>query len=178
MLYDVFRTALIQFNYILFLRYPVPLSNYLHALKTNTIEKQTKKHSNLHLMYKFILIPIICVQSRTKLYSYMYNLYIYCYTQVKSFDVTVFFTKDWWRVCMVSWNTRTLHKYSFLQKPCKMYEGGKSLTTYSPWAPHTNDLVLLTSLTHPRKISLVVLLIGKYVKPKTYQPPLRNTCSH
>jgi hypothetical protein len=28
-------------------------------------------------------------------------------------------------------------------------------------APHTNDFVILTSLTHPRKILLVVLEIGK-----------------
>jgi hypothetical protein len=30
-----------------------------------------------------------------------------------------------------------------------------------PWAPHTYDFVVLTSLTHPRKILLVVLQIGK-----------------
>jgi hypothetical protein len=29
------------------------------------------------------------------------------------------------------------------------------------WAPHTYDFVVLTSLTHPRKILLVVLQIGK-----------------
>jgi hypothetical protein len=33
--------------------------------------------------------------------------------------------------------------------------------TYSPWAPHTYDFVVLTSLTYPRKILLVVLQIGK-----------------
>jgi hypothetical protein len=32
----------------------------------------------------------------------------------------------------------------------------------SPLAPHTYDFVVLTSLTHPRKILLVVLQIGKY----------------
>jgi hypothetical protein len=30
-----------------------------------------------------------------------------------------------------------------------------------PWAPYTYDFVVLTSLTHPRKIILVVLRIGK-----------------
>jgi hypothetical protein len=30
-----------------------------------------------------------------------------------------------------------------------------------PWAPHTYGFVVLTSLTHPRKILLVVLQIGK-----------------
>jgi hypothetical protein len=30
-----------------------------------------------------------------------------------------------------------------------------------PWAPHTYDFIVLTSLTHPRKILLVVLQIGK-----------------
>jgi hypothetical protein len=30
-----------------------------------------------------------------------------------------------------------------------------------PWAPHTYDFVVLTSLTHPRKILLVVLQIEK-----------------
>jgi hypothetical protein len=39
----------------------------------------------------------------------------------------------------------------------------------SPWAPHTFDFVVLTSLTHPRKIHLVVLQIGEQEKPKTYQ---------
>jgi hypothetical protein len=33
--------------------------------------------------------------------------------------------------------------------------------TFSPWAPHTYDFVVLTSLTHPRKILVVVLQIGK-----------------
>jgi hypothetical protein len=32
---------------------------------------------------------------------------------------------------------------------------------FTPWAPHTYDFVVLTSLTHPRKIILVVLQIGK-----------------
>jgi hypothetical protein len=30
-----------------------------------------------------------------------------------------------------------------------------------PWAPHTYDFLVLNSLTHPRKINLVVLQIGK-----------------
>jgi hypothetical protein len=44
-------------------------------------------------------------------------------------------------------------------------------STYSPppRAPHTYDFVVLTLLTHPRKILLVVLQIGKQEKPKTYQ---------
>jgi hypothetical protein len=42
-------------------------------------------------------------------------------------------------------------------------------TLYIPlWAPHTYDFVVLTSLTHPRKIILVVLQTGK---PNTYQHP-------
>jgi hypothetical protein len=40
-----------------------------------------------------------------------------------------------------------------------------------PRAPHTYGFIVLTSLTHPRKIILVVLQIGKYEKPKTYQHP-------
>jgi hypothetical protein len=28
-------------------------------------------------------------------------------------------------------------------------------STYSPWGPHTYDFVVLTSLTHPRKIILL-----------------------
>jgi hypothetical protein len=40
-----------------------------------------------------------------------------------------------------------------------------------PWAPHTYDFVVLTSLIHPRKIILVVLQIGKKENPKTYQQP-------
>jgi hypothetical protein len=31
------------------------------------------------------------------------------------------------------------------------------LYIFPPWAPHTYDFVVLTSLTHPRKIILVVL---------------------
>jgi hypothetical protein len=71
-------------------------------------------------------------------------------------------------------------------KMCLIYEGGLlSLWLYKennkllnwkkvftlhipPWAPHTYDFVVLTSLTHPRKILLVALQIGK---PKTYQHP-------
>jgi hypothetical protein len=37
----------------------------------------------------------------------------------------------------------------------------KNVFTYSPWAPHTYEFVVLTSLTHPRKILLDVLQIGK-----------------
>jgi hypothetical protein len=42
--------------------------------------------------------------------------------------------------------------------------------TYSPWAPHTYDFVVLTSLTHPRRILLVALKIGK---AKDLSAPLR-----
>jgi hypothetical protein len=42
---------------------------------------------------------------------------------------------------------------------------------YSPRAPHTYDFVVLTSLTHPRKILLVVLEIGK---AKDLSAPLRS----
>jgi hypothetical protein len=34
-------------------------------------------------------------------------------------------------------------------------------SAYFPWAPHTYDFAVLTSLTHPWKIILVVLQIGK-----------------
>jgi hypothetical protein len=37
----------------------------------------------------------------------------------------------------------------------------KNVFTYSPWAPHTYDFAILTSLTRPRKILLVVLQIAK-----------------
>jgi hypothetical protein len=35
-------------------------------------------------------------------------------------------------------------------------------STYSPRAPHTYDFVVVTSLTHSRKILLVALQIGKW----------------
>jgi hypothetical protein len=38
-----------------------------------------------------------------------------------------------------------------------------------PWAPHTYEFIVLTPLTHPRKIILVLLQIGK--DKKTYQHP-------
>jgi hypothetical protein len=46
-----------------------------------------------------------------------------------------------------------------------------------PWAPHTYDFVVLTSLTFPRKILLVVLQIGKQEirKAKELSAPLRMT---
>jgi hypothetical protein len=40
-----------------------------------------------------------------------------------------------------------------------------------PWAPHTYDFILLTSLTHQRKILLVVLQLGK---AKDLSAPLRT----
>jgi hypothetical protein len=46
----------------------------------------------------------------------------------------------------------------------KLRDGKKKCiySTYSLLAPHTYDFVVLTYLTHPRKIVLVVLQIGKY----------------
>jgi hypothetical protein len=44
-------------------------------------------------------------------------------------------------------------------------------STYSSRAPYTYDFVVLTSLTHPRKILLVVLQIGK---AKDLSAPLRT----
>jgi hypothetical protein len=49
-----------------------------------------------------------------------------------------------------------------------LYKGNNKLRDWKnvftlhipPWAPHTYDFVVLTSLTHPRKILLVVLQIG------------------
>jgi hypothetical protein len=50
---------------------------------------------------------------------------------------------------------------------------------FTLWVPHTYDFIVLTSLTHPRKIVLVVLQIGKQEEPKTDQHPyiliLRST---
>jgi hypothetical protein len=40
---------------------------------------------------------------------------------------------------------------------------------YSTYSSH--DFVVLTSLTHPRKILLVLLQIGEQEKPKAYQHP-------
>jgi hypothetical protein len=40
-----------------------------------------------------------------------------------------------------------------------------------PWAPHTYDFVVITSLTYPKKILLVVLQIGKV---KDLSAPLRS----
>jgi hypothetical protein len=43
-------------------------------------------------------------------------------------------------------------------------------STYPPLSPkHTYDFAVITSLTHPRKMLLLVLQIGKREKPKTYQ---------
>jgi hypothetical protein len=44
-----------------------------------------------------------------------------------------------------------------------------------PWAPHTYDFFILTSLTHPRKILLIVLELGK---AKDLSAPLRNLRHH
>jgi hypothetical protein len=43
-----------------------------------------------------------------------------------------------------------------------------------PWAPHTYDFAVLTSLNHPRKILLVVLQIGK---ANDLSAPLRRPCT-
>jgi hypothetical protein len=51
------------------------------------------------------------------------------------------------------------------------YEIEKMYLQIPPRAPHTYDFVVLTSLTHPRKIILVVLQIGK---AKDLSAPLRN----
>jgi hypothetical protein len=40
-----------------------------------------------------------------------------------------------------------------------------------PWAPHTYEFIVLTSLTHPRKILFAVLQIGK---AKDLSSPLRT----
>jgi hypothetical protein len=44
------------------------------------------------------------------------------------------------------------------------------LYIFPPWAPHTYDFVVLTSLTHPRKILSVVLQIEN---AKNLSAPLR-----
>jgi hypothetical protein len=44
-------------------------------------------------------------------------------------------------------------------------------STYSPGVPHTYDFIVPTSLTHPRKILLLVLQIGK---AKDLSEPLHN----
>jgi hypothetical protein len=48
-----------------------------------------------------------------------------------------------------------------------------------PRAPHTYEFDILTSLTHPRKILLVVLQIGKWEirKVKDLSAPLRTVCT-
>jgi hypothetical protein len=93
-------------------------------------------------------------------------------------------------------SARTSQKTSFLcccygPMPCngRCTKGGwyafgflKKITRYGieknvftlhipPWAPHTYDFVVLTSLTHPRKILLLVLQIGKYEIEKTKDLP-------
>jgi hypothetical protein len=53
------------------------------------------------------------------------------------------------------------------------------LYIFPPWVPHTYDFVFLTSLTHPRKILLFVLRIGKQEirKAKDLSAPLRRWLS-
>jgi hypothetical protein len=50
--------------------------------------------------------------------------------------------------------------------------GGECIYIFPPWAPHTCNFVVPTCLTHPRKILLVVLQIGK---AKDFSAPLRIT---
>jgi hypothetical protein len=58
----------------------------------------------------------------------------------------------------------------------KLWDWKKCIcSTYSPtWAPHTYDFVVVTFLTHPRKILLVVLEIRE---AKDLSAPLRILCS-
>jgi hypothetical protein len=52
--------------------------------------------------------------------------------------------------------------FSFIKKTTSYGIEKKCIySTYPPSSPHTYDFVVLTSLTHPRKILLVVLQIGK-----------------
>jgi hypothetical protein len=62
--------------------------------------------------------------------------------------------------------------FGFIRKTTSCVIEKKNVFTLHipPWAPHTYDFVVLTSLTHPRKILLVVLQIGKV---KDLSAPLR-----
>jgi hypothetical protein len=63
----------------------------------------------------------------------------------------------------------------WLYKENKLRDWKSVYSAYSPWAPHTNDFVVLTSLSHSRKIILFVLQIGKQEigKAKDLSAPLR-----
>jgi hypothetical protein len=62
--------------------------------------------------------------------------------------------------------------FGFIKKKKPSYGIGKKCvyTYFSPSSTHLYDFVVLTSLTHPRKILLVVLQIGK---AKDLSAPLR-----
>jgi hypothetical protein len=97
-----------------------------------------------------------------------------------SLQITRYFnSEDFTRTTLRNWN----------QTPLKVYEGLISLWLYKennklrdwknvftlhipPWDPHTYDFVVLTSLTHPRKIVLVLLQIAK---AKDLSTPLRSS---
>jgi hypothetical protein len=63
-----------------------------------------------------------------------------------------------------------LYKVNNKLRVGKMY----LLYVFPPWAPHAYDFVVLTSLTHPRKVLLVVLQIGK---AKDLSAPLLSVIS-
>jgi hypothetical protein len=64
----------------------------------------------------------------------------------------------------------------WLYKENNKLRGWKNVFTLyiPPWAPHTYDFVILTSLTHSRKILFVVLQIGK---AEDLSAPLRSSKS-
>jgi hypothetical protein len=76
--------------------------------------------------------------------------------------------------------TTALHKGGLLS--LRLYKENNKLQDWKnvftlhipPWAPHTYDFVVLTSLTHPRKILLVVLQMGNLEigKAKDLSAPL------
>jgi hypothetical protein len=57
-------------------------------------------------------------------------------------------------------NTRGLISL-WLYKENNKLQDWKNSIYIVPWAQHTYDFVVLTSLTHPKKIIFVVLQIGK-----------------
>jgi hypothetical protein len=78
------------------------------------------------------------------------------------------------RFCLAnshSTDCSTLISLWFYKENNKLWDCKKCIyCTYSPWAPHTYDFVVLTSLTRQRTIPLVVLQIGK---AKDISAPLR-----
>jgi hypothetical protein len=59
----------------------------------------------------------------------------------------------------------------WLYKENNKLQDWKNVFTYSSWASHTYDFVVLNSLTHPKKILLVVLHVRK---AKNLSAPLHN----